>query len=81
LHINEEVEIVVREWLRMQEPDFYRRGVFGGERGLKIVTLHWNRPSAFNVVMRSYVICVPYVTSPVVFIIDTYIPVVHGKCS
>jgi hypothetical protein len=29
LHNNEEVEIVVGEWLRMQEPDFYRYGVFG----------------------------------------------------
>jgi hypothetical protein len=27
-HNNEEVEMAVGEWLRMQEPDFYRDGIF-----------------------------------------------------
>jgi hypothetical protein len=27
-HNNEEVEMVAGEWLRMQEPDFYRDGIF-----------------------------------------------------
>jgi hypothetical protein len=27
-HSNEEVEMAVREWMRMQEPDFYRDGIF-----------------------------------------------------
>jgi hypothetical protein len=27
-HSNEEVEMVVRELLRMQQPDFYREGIF-----------------------------------------------------
>jgi hypothetical protein len=27
-HNNEKVEIAVGEWLRMQEPDFYRDGIF-----------------------------------------------------
>jgi hypothetical protein len=27
-HNNEEVEVAARKWLRMQEPDFYREGIF-----------------------------------------------------
>jgi hypothetical protein len=27
-HNNEEVEMAVGEWFRMQEPDFYRDGIF-----------------------------------------------------
>jgi hypothetical protein len=27
-HSNEEVQMAVREWLRVQEPDFYSDGVF-----------------------------------------------------
>ena len=30
LHNKEQVEIVVREWLQIQEPDIYRCGAFGG---------------------------------------------------
>ena len=65
-HGDEEMEMAVREWLRLQEPDFYMYRVFKtfAEMGAKYIdvlvdytdmlTLYWNKQAVFNAVMTSF---------------------------